>query len=83
VKSRGDFPTADDTLAGHARPGLPGASVAADTPIDWTFARARGRARVPTPAAPGAIATRVSHAVESGEHGARIRPPVETDHQSL
>jgi pimeloyl-ACP methyl ester carboxylesterase len=50
-----DFPTADDSLAGQVRPGLPGASVVADTVVDWIFARAHGRARVPTPAELGVV----------------------------
>jgi pimeloyl-ACP methyl ester carboxylesterase len=53
-----DFPTADDSLAGQVRPGLPGASVVADTVVDWIFARAHGRARVPTPAQLGVAETR-------------------------
>jgi hypothetical protein len=53
-----DFPTADDSLVGQVRPGLPGASVVADTVIDWIFARAHGEARVPTSAELGVVTMR-------------------------
>jgi pimeloyl-ACP methyl ester carboxylesterase len=44
-----DFVSADDSLAGQATPGQPGASAIAGTLLDWMFARASGRARTPTP----------------------------------
>jgi pimeloyl-ACP methyl ester carboxylesterase len=53
-----DFPTANDALAGTVEPGRPGASIVADTVIDWIFARATGQAQVPTPSALGVVTTR-------------------------
>lgn len=53
-----DFPTADDSLVGEVKPGQPGGSIVADTLVDWLFARAKGRAQVPTPAELGVVNTR-------------------------
>jgi pimeloyl-ACP methyl ester carboxylesterase len=53
-----DFPTADDSLVGQVLPGQPGASIVADTVVDWIFARAHGRARVPSPAELGVVTIR-------------------------
>ena len=44
-----DFISADDSLAGSVTPGQPGASVVANTLIDWLLKRSRGRAKTPTP----------------------------------
>jgi len=44
-----DFVSSDDSLAGSLMPGQPGASVVADTLVDWMLARSEGRAPVPTP----------------------------------
>ena len=44
-----DFISADDSLDGRATPGQPGASVVADTLIDWLLKRSSGRADVPSP----------------------------------
>lgn len=45
-----DMVSADDSLAGSVTPGQPGASAVSDTLIEWVLARARGRARTPSPA---------------------------------
>jgi hypothetical protein len=44
-----DYVSADDSLAGSVTPGKPGASVMADTLVDWLLARSEGRVPVPTP----------------------------------
>ena len=43
-----DFLTADDSLAGRAQPGEPGASVVAGTLVSWLLARSSGTVRVPS-----------------------------------
>ncbi|MFI4935303.1 MAG: hypothetical protein ACHP7N_11835 [Caulobacterales bacterium] len=44
-----DIVSADDSLAGQARPGEPGANAISDTLIDWVLKRSKGRAAPPTP----------------------------------
>jgi pimeloyl-ACP methyl ester carboxylesterase len=44
-----DFCMADDSLAGSVTPGKPGASLVANTLLDWMLARSEGRAPVPIP----------------------------------
>jgi len=44
-----DFMMAEDHLAGKVAPGEPGASVVADTMLDWILTRSKGRVNVPQP----------------------------------
>jgi hypothetical protein len=48
-----DFVAADDSRAGQARPGEPGASAISGTLVDWVLKRAKGLSDTPTPAALG------------------------------
>ena len=48
-----DFVGADDSRAGQARPGEPGASAISGTLVDWVLKRAKGLSDTPTPAALG------------------------------